>query len=155
MSHLKRHALPSTIASHFDSLKKKKRQFAHCDCSIFQQLFFSKVKRFFREKTESRKLNMMALVNRSVELLPIDTNGPYPKTFVAFVSKKKLKDTNKVICICIATTMKLKRFCWKCPVWIALELNLNKCKNSSLKLQKRTWCHARNLSYSVKTGQCF
>lgn len=40
---------------------------------------------------------MMAPENRLVELLPKDINGPYQTTFVALVSRKKLKDTNKVI----------------------------------------------------------
>lgn len=127
MSHLKRHAPPSTMAPRFDSWKKK-RQFAHRDCSIYQQMFFSTVKRFFGGKTESRKLNMMALKCVSVELLPKDINGPYQTTFVALVSRKKLKESNKVICICTAATMKLNCFCWKCQV-------RNKSKYSSLKLR--------------------
>lgn len=58
---------------------------------------------------------MMALVNRPVELLPIDTNGPYQKTSVAFVSRKKLTDRNKVICVCIASHNDEAEmfFCWK------------------------------------------
>lgn len=126
MSHLKRHAPPSTMASHFDSLKRKKRQFAHSDCSIFQRLFFSTAKRFFRGKTESRKLNMMALGNRPVELLPIDINGPYQRTSVAFVFRKKLKDRNKVICVCIASHNDGAEmlFCRKCQVQLFIEVAL-------------------------------
>lgn len=74
---------------------------------------------------------MTALVNRSVTLSPIDINGACQTTFVALVSKKQLQDINKVICICTAATMKLKCFYRKCPVRFTLQLNLNKCKNSS------------------------
>lgn len=123
MSHLKRHAPPSTMASLFDlrACKKKKRQFAHCDCSIYQQMFFSTEKRLFGGETKSGKLNMTVLVNRSVTLSPIDINGAYQMTFVALVSKKQLKDINKVICICTASTMKLKCFYRKCPIHIRIK----------------------------------
>lgn len=97
MSHLKRYAPPSTMASCFDSLTERKTIYSLWLFNLAANVFLHRETIFRGNKREPEIKYDGA--GKEVGGTFTDVNDLNQRTLVAFESWKGLKDLNKVICI--------------------------------------------------------